>query len=386
METLVEQIAIRHAERRPSSPDTEEEELDGYLETVVGRVERAQTKERLRAARVLTTLRDEQVDLVLLKVQTDDDFEQFYGVHVDHKAHRLEITMTQGNQRLVDKIIEGLRFHPNFLHFRVIVGEGDLSIRRPPPDKIIAPTGAQPDRLIGPHGSEDEPDDLHAGQRVMNLVHRGVKPVPEAMRRGFLEISDQAQDDMVNFVMEKVYMDEDHDDFCSVYRDGQLRCLVVTLSAKNLQLVEKMLPELSYSKELWYFRVVVCEARGAARQLNPIHATPWQSRRGSPPSPFAEALTAFLKQYRHNRRVSRDFGPPIDPNYRIAVHLNDLPTIYRDVLVTWGSDGPVVPSKMGSEGDESTPPGSAQGAQVASTAGPEQRAEAGSDPASPSDV
>lgn len=147
----------------------------------------------------------------------------------------------------------------------------------------------------------------------MGLVHRGVKPVPEATRRGFLEISTKAQDDLVNFVMEKVYMDDDHDDFCSVYRDGQLRCLVVTLSAKNLQLVEKILRGMKYDEEIWYFRVVVREARGTARKLNPVHATPWQPRQGRPPSPFAEALAAFLKQYGENHRVGRDFALPPPP-------------------------------------------------------------------------
>lgn len=141
----------------------------------------------------------------------------------------------------MDKIIKGLRCHPDFLHFRVIVNEGDLTLRQPHPDKVITPSNIDPNELMAPPRPKDESGNRGEEQGAIDLVHRGVKPVPEAMRRRFLEISDEAQDSLVNFVMEKVYMDNDHDDFCSVYWEGQLRCLVVTLSAKNLQLVEKML-------------------------------------------------------------------------------------------------------------------------------------------------
>lgn len=106
-------------------------------------------------------------------------------------------------------------------------------------------------------------------------MRRGVEHTLAASRRRLLKISDQDQDDLVNFVMEKVYMDDDHDHFCSVHRDGQFQCLVVTLCSKNLYLIEKILRGMEYDQEIWYFYVVVCEARGAARQLDPIHATPW---------------------------------------------------------------------------------------------------------------
>lgn len=36
LEVLVDRIVEQHEERRPSSPETEEEELNSYLETITG--------------------------------------------------------------------------------------------------------------------------------------------------------------------------------------------------------------------------------------------------------------------------------------------------------------------------------------------------------------
>lgn len=96
-------------------------------------------------------------------------------------------------------------------------------------------------------------------------------------------------------------MDDDHDDFCSVYKNGQLCCLVVTLSTKNLHLLENILRGMEYDQVLWYFRVVVRESRGTARKLYSVLATPWHPQQGRPASPFGLALAAFLRQFTQNR-------------------------------------------------------------------------------------
>lgn len=133
-------------------------------------------------------------------------------------------------------------------------------------------------------------------------------------------------------------MNDDHDEFCSVYKDDQLCCLIITLSTKKLRLVEKILWGIGYDQLLWYFRVVVCESCGAARKLDPVLATPWHPRQSCPTSPFRLALAAFLRQFAQNRRIDRDFSHPLCmASYRVAMHINELPTVSATSRSLWGT-------------------------------------------------
>lgn len=65
-----------------------------------------------------------------------------------------------------------------------------------------------------------------------------------------------------------------------------------------------------------------------------------------------QALATFLKQYGLNHRINLDFSHPVSTaSYRIAMHINDLSTIYRDVPVSWGDNESVSFSATESESD-----------------------------------
>lgn len=117
--------------------------FSGRVESPQKRIRKARRKELGWVARVLDRLKEELVKLVLTKTQTNNNFDNFCEVYVDYQASKLVIDKTKRSLPLINQITKGLHCHPNFLHFRLIVIERDLTAPWPKPlrERIPVPPG-----------------------------------------------------------------------------------------------------------------------------------------------------------------------------------------------------------------------------------------------------
>lgn len=139
-------------------------------------------REVMHFSRVLEELKGKLIQLVLARVCHDSDFTKFLGVHIDYQARKLVINVSHRDQRLINKITDGLHC-PGLLHFQVPPSK-DGPVERwweaeqPSPLEMCFP----PNRLLGLLWGS--PCVIGQGRAGMPLSRPNTHPKPRRRRGG----------------------------------------------------------------------------------------------------------------------------------------------------------------------------------------------------------
>lgn len=182
------------------------------------------------------------------RIFKDDDYGDFCGVAFDNDLHKPVIILDRRNPGLLRKLALEVPLGAELLYWWALGGDGNLSELEP----LLAQL---PERPFSHLPLESTTPAANEG-----IVKEGLTQVPGQGRAGslgFLEISVQNKDQLVSSVMEQIFRDDNFDDFCSVYADGCLRRIVITLSPPNMHLMETVLWTMDWNQDMWHFCLVI---------------------------------------------------------------------------------------------------------------------------------